>query len=81
MIVGPYTVVEDIEKEFDLDLSNIRENGISYSDHYDLIIFLRDRKSVEIVEINKVVSVQRQILSKADCVFITNEAGKMILKD
>src|SRR5690606_4967364 len=47
IILGPYTTVENIEKEFDLNLANIRQNGINYSDYYDLVVFIKDKKSVK----------------------------------
>lgn len=40
LILGPYSVVDNIEKELNLDLENIRENGIEYDRYrfrFDLV--------------------------------------------
>ena len=42
IILGPYSSIEDVEKEFKLDLTNIKQNGITYSDFYNLIVFLKN---------------------------------------
>ena len=46
LILGPYSIVENVEKELNLDLENIRENGIKYSDYINLFVFLKDGKLI-----------------------------------
>ncbi|ETN96677.1 hypothetical protein [Zhouia amylolytica] len=53
LILGPYSVIENIEKELNLDLENIRENGIEFSDSINLLIFLKNGKSVKISEVSR----------------------------
>ena len=81
IILGPYTTVENIEKEFDLNLANIRQNGIHYSDYYDLIVFLKDKKSVKIIELNRALSSQRRIIKKEESKFKTGEDGIITLME
>ena len=66
IILGPYTTIENIEKEFDLKLANIRQNGIHYSDYYDLVVFIKGKKSVKIVELKRAINSQRKIIKKED---------------
>ena len=42
LILGPYSIVDNIEKELNLDLENIRENGIEYDDSINLLVFLKN---------------------------------------
>ncbi|GAA0751458.1 hypothetical protein [Psychroflexus lacisalsi] len=75
IILGPYTTIENVEDEFNLNLANIRQNGIHYSDYYDLIVFLKDKKSVKIIELNRALSSQRRIIKKEESKFKTGEDG------
>ncbi len=75
IILGPYTTIENIEKEFDLNLANIRQNGIHYSDYYDLVVFLKDKKSVKIIELKRAINSQRKIIKKEESKFKTGENG------
>lgn len=52
LILGPYSVIENVEKELNLNLVNIRENGIEYSDSINLLIFLKNGKSIKISEVS-----------------------------
>jgi len=81
IILGPYTTIENIEKEFDLNLANIRQNGIHYSDYYDLVVFIKDRKSVKIVELKRAINSQRKIVKKEESKFKTGENGIIILTE
>ena len=67
--------LESIEKEFDLNLANIRQNGIHYSDYYDLVVFLKDKKSVKIIELKRAINSQRKIIKKEESKFKTGENG------
>ncbi|MUP47250.1 hypothetical protein E0K83_16030 [Gramella sp. BOM4] len=53
LILGPYSQVEIVEDSLNLNLSNIRQNEIKHTDFYSLIVFLKDRKSVNIIELNR----------------------------
>ena len=75
IILGPYTTIENVEDEFNLNLANIRQNGIHYSDYYDLIVFLKDKKSVKNIELNRALSSQRRIIKKEESKFKTGEDG------
>ncbi len=79
IILGPYTTVENIEKEFDLNLANIRQNGINYSDYYDLVVFIKDKKSVKIIELNRRLSSQSRIIEKEKSKFQIGEDGTFTL--
>ena len=81
IILGPYTTIENIEKEFDLNLANIRQNGIHYSDYYDLFVFIKDKKSVKIVELKRAINSQRKIIKKEESKFKPGENGIIILTE
>ena len=52
IVIGCYQNIKQIEKENNLDLSNIYYNGIESSDWFELLVFLKDKKSIKICEIN-----------------------------
>lgn len=81
IILGPYTSIEDIEKEFELDLNNINQNGIAYTDYFNLIVFLKNNRSIKIVEIDKVVEPQRVLISKEKSAFKLGSNGIIVLKE
>ena len=81
IILGPYTTIENIEKEFNLNLANIRQNGIHYSDYYDLVVFIKDKKSVKIVELKRAINSQRKIIKKEESKFKPGENGIIILTE
>lgn len=53
LIIGPYSLIENVEKKYKIDLSNISENGIEYSDYYYILVFIKDKKSIKICELKK----------------------------
>jgi hypothetical protein len=81
IILGPYSQVEKIEEELNLNLKNIRQNGIRYSDYYDLIVFLKDKKSVKIIELKRAMSPGRTIIDKDKSIFIRGNDGKVTLAE
>ncbi|WP_292948630.1 hypothetical protein [Olleya sp. UBA1516] len=81
IILGPYSQVERIEEEFSLNLKNIRQNGIEYSDYYDLIVFVKNKKSIKIVELKKAISPHRTIIKKEKSLFITGKDGIVKLSE
>lgn len=79
LILGPYSDIETVEQELNLDLENIRENGIKYSDSINLLIFLRDGKSVRISEVSRGIGDFKnlnQIIEKDKAKFLKMENGK-----
>ncbi|MDT0687303.1 hypothetical protein [Autumnicola psychrophila] len=82
IILGPYSQIEKIEEELNLNLSNIRQNGIQHSDSYDLIVFLKDKKSVNIVELGRAMSPGgngRTVISKEKSTFLKGNDGTVRL--
>ncbi len=84
LILGPYSVVDNIEKELNLDLENIRENGIEYDDSINLLVFLKNGKSVKISEVSRGIgdfSNLRNLISKESAKFIKTENGTNVLAE
>lgn len=84
IILGPYSQVQKIEEELNLNLSNIRQNGIEYSDSYNLIVFLKDKKSVNIVELGRAMSPDgngRTVISKEKSTFLKGNDGTVRLPE
>ncbi len=79
IILGPYTTVENVEEELNLNLANIRQNGIHYSDYYDLVVFIKEEKSVKIVELNRGLRPQGRIIKKEKSVFKKGKDGIVTL--
>ena len=75
IILGPYSQVEEIEEELNLNLINIRQNGIEYSDFYDLVVFLKDRKAIRIIELKRAMDPVRTIIDKEKSSFIKGNDG------
>ncbi|MFT4734612.1 MAG: hypothetical protein ACI9K1_001569 [Arcticibacterium sp.] len=75
IILGPYSQVEKIEDELNLNLTNIRQNGIEYSDFYDLVVFLKDKKSVKIVELKRAMGPVRTVIDKDKSIFVIGGDG------
>jgi len=75
IILEPYSQVEKVEEELNLNLINIRQNGIRYSDFYDLIVFLKDKKSVKIVELKRAMTPRRTVIEKDKSIFVKGHDG------
>lgn len=74
--LGPYSNIKAIEKELNIDLSNIRFNGIRHTDFYSLLVFLNKNKCVKIVELKTTrLNYQSRILKRENSVFIKNAKG------
>lgn len=52
ILLSPYTYIQRVEKENDLDLSGVSKD-IEFSDSINLLVFLKDRKMVKYVEITR----------------------------
>lgn len=84
LILGPYSVIDNIEKELNLDLENIRENGIEYDDSINLLVFLKNGKSVKISEVSRGIgdfSNLRYLIKKENAKFIRTENGTNVLAE
>ena len=62
IFMSPYSNIKRVKDSLDLDLRNIRGNGIQNTDFYSLVIFLKDKKSVKIIELNRQFSYQNNEL-------------------
>ena len=79
LILGPYSVIDNIEKELNLNLENIRENRIESSDSINLLIFLNNGKSVKISEVSRGIGDFKnlgQIIKKDNAKFIKTDNGQ-----
>ena len=82
LILGPYSVVDNIEKELNLDLENIRENRIESDDSINLLVFLKNGKSIKVSEVSRGIgdfSNLRNLISKESAKFIKTENGTNVL--
>lgn len=52
ILLSPYTYIQRVEKENDLNLSGVSKD-IEFSDSINLLVFLKDRKMVKYVEIDR----------------------------
>ncbi|WP_123772362.1 hypothetical protein [Zobellia sp. OII3] len=52
LILAPYTSIDAVESELDLDLESLGKNNIEYLDSIYLLVFLNQRKPVKIAEIS-----------------------------
>jgi hypothetical protein len=73
--LGPYSDVEKMADSLELDLRNIRNNGIQHSDYYTLVIFLNHKKSVRIIEPTKRFDRSGVIIPKSESSFRVNKDG------
>jgi len=79
LILGPYSVIDNVEKELNLDLENIRENAIEYSDDINLLIFLKGGKSIKISEVSRGIgdfTNLQQIIEKDKAKFVKTKDGQ-----
>ncbi len=81
IILGPYSTIEEIGEKLNLNLKNISKNGIRYSDYCDLIVFLKNNKSVKIVELKKAMQPIRTIINKEKSLFVTDSDGILKLTE
>ena len=53
LIVAPYIEISKLQCKLKIDLKNIRNNGIRYLDHFNLVVFLKNGKSLSIAELSR----------------------------
>ena len=51
IVIYCYQNVKQTAKKYNVDLSNISENGIYASDSFILLVFIKDNKSIKICEV------------------------------
>jgi len=84
IILGPYSLIENVESSLNLNLENIKENKIKMEDSMNLIIFLNKKKSVKICELSRINGdfiKLKQIIEKAKAKFVKTEKGHIKLMD
>lgn len=53
LIVAPYAQISTLQCKLKIDLRNIRNNGIRYLDHFNLVIFIKNGKAISIAEVSR----------------------------
>lgn len=48
LIIAPYAEITVLQSKLKIDLRNIRNNGIRHLDHFNLVFFMKNGKSVSI---------------------------------
>lgn len=84
LIFEPYSLIERTEKELNLNLSNIRENGIRSRDDINLLVFMKNGKSIKISELTREVGdfeQLRKLIAKKKAKFRISEKGLNILAE
>lgn len=82
LILEPYSNVEKIEKELKIDLSNISEHHIYSSDDINLLVFVKNNKSVKISEMNRTngdFENCKILINRENVLFKKNEKGIITL--
>jgi hypothetical protein len=82
LILEPYSNIEKIEKELNIDLSNISENQIHSSDGINLLVFLKNKKSIKISELSRTngdFEDYKVVINKENTLFKKNEKGIITL--
>jgi hypothetical protein len=78
LILEPYSNIEKTQKELNIDLSNISENQIHSSDGINLLVFLKNKKSVKISELSRTngdFEDYKVVINKENALFEKNEKG------
>lgn len=79
LILGPYSVIDNIEIELNLDLENIKGNEIENSEFNNLLVFLKNGKSVKISEVSRGIgdfTNLMQIIQKDKAKFVKTGNGQ-----
>lgn len=82
LILEPYSNIEKIQKELNIDLSNISENQINSSDGINLLVFMKNKKSVKISELSRTngdFEDYKVVINKENTLFEKNEKGIITL--
>ncbi|RTZ01242.1 hypothetical protein EKM02_06830 [Flavobacterium sp. RSP49] len=65
IIIGPYSVPEEVGKEYNIDLSNISEY-VTADDSKSLLVFIKNKKSIKICQIKGQVEIRENKLLKIE---------------
>ena len=82
LILEPYSNIEKTEKSLNVDLSNISENNIHSIDDINLLVFLKNNKSIKISELSRLngdFGDYKILINKEDANFEKNEKGILTL--
>ena len=83
LVLRPYTDIDLIEEKLNLDLSNISSNRITTDDTLNLFVFLKNNKSVKIVEMSRMLgdfNKYNTVISKNNAKFRKTKKGLEFLK-
>lgn len=64
LVIGPYQIREEVEKKYNLDLSNISEYATA-DDSKKLLVFIKNKKSVKICSIRAAFSDNKLLKSES----------------
>src|SRR5690554_6689747 len=82
LILNPYSNIEVSGKKLNLNLGNIRNNEIEFSDSFNLIIFIKNEKAVKISELSREFgdfSNPKEVIGKKQAKYIKSKQGKNVL--
>ena len=82
LILEPYSNIEKTEKSLNVDLSNISQNNIHSLDDINLLVFLKNNKSIKISELSRLngdFGDYKILINKEDTNFEKNEKGSLTL--
>lgn len=82
LIAAPYCDIKGYEKSLNVDLSNIRENGICSLDDFNLLVFIKEGKSIKISELPRTsgdFTDYKVLISKSKAIFFKDEKGLLKL--
>jgi hypothetical protein len=82
LILEPYSNIEKIQEQLNIDLSNIKENQIASLDGINLIVYLKNNKSIEICEISRTYGDfedYKVLINRENTLFEKNEKGIITL--
>jgi hypothetical protein len=83
IILEPYSNIEKIQTELNLDLSNISKNQIYHSDFINLVVFLKKNKSIKISELDRHIgdfTDYKVLIKRENAYFYKNDQQKIELK-
>ncbi|TKC08281.1 hypothetical protein FA048_14085 [Pedobacter polaris] len=83
LILEPYSSIGQIEDELHIHLSNINENKIKLSDGINLLVFLKNDKSIKISELDRKngdFDTYKVIIDRKNAIFEKNVNSKITLK-
>ena len=83
IILEPYSNIEKIQTELNLDLSNISKNQIYHSDFINLVVFLKKNKSIKISELDRNIgdfTDYKVLIKRESASFYENDQQKIELE-